>query len=152
MTAAPVAPGRGLPVYQPATAVLAGTCSVPLELRPRCTRLVRTPMAGMVSDTGSAVRCTVVSQTGVTVRPVGAGTGLGLAGRRTSGPAERLATTTPAVPAPTASSPSPSSEAASTRRYEPRGRGAPADRRTPRPAGRRTPRSAGRRTALSAGR
>ncbi len=29
ITAAPVAPGRGLPVYQPATAVLDGTCSVP---------------------------------------------------------------------------------------------------------------------------
>src|SRR5580693_6126905 len=124
MTAAPTAPGRGLPVYQPATAVLAGTCSVPLELRPRRTSLVRTPMAGMVSDTGSAVRCTVVSQTGVTVRPVGAGTGIGLAGRRTSAPAARLATTAPALPAPTASTTRPSIEAASSRRYEPRCAGA----------------------------
>src|ERR1700691_4761390 len=105
MTAAPTAPGRGLPVYQPATAVLAGTCSVPLELRPRGTSLVRTPVAGMVSETGSAVRCTVVSQTGVTVRPVGAGTGVGLAGRRTSGPVVRVGPTTPARPRPHRSSP-----------------------------------------------
>src|SRR6202167_5551707 len=139
MTAAPSAPGRGLPVYQPATAVLAGTCSVPLELRPRCTSLVRTPMAGMVSETGSAVRCTVVSQTGVTVRPVGAGTGFGLAGRRTSGPAGRLATTTPAPPPPTARRPP--IEPATPRRYEPRGTATPADRRTPRSPGRRSARA-----------
>ena len=29
ITAAPVAPGRGLPVYQPATAAVDGTCRTP---------------------------------------------------------------------------------------------------------------------------
>src|SRR5579863_8270421 len=120
MTAAPAAPGRGLPLYQRATAVLAGTWSVPLELRPRSTSLVRTPMAGMVSNTGGAVRGTVVSQTGNTVRPDGAGSGAGLAGKRTAGPAVTLATATPAVPAPTANSPRPSIEAASSRPNETR--------------------------------
>src|SRR5579863_5811083 len=120
MTAAPTAPGGGLPLYQPATAVLAGTWSVPLELRPRSASLVRTPMAGMVSNTGGAVRGTVVSQTGSTLPPDGAGTGAGLAGKCTAGPAVTLATATPAVPAPTASSPRPSTEAASSRPNETR--------------------------------
>src|SRR5579875_3309101 len=54
MTAAPASPGRGLPVYQPATAVLAGTCSAPAAVRPSRTSLVRTPMAGISRLTGTA--------------------------------------------------------------------------------------------------
>src|ERR1700742_2155811 len=52
MTADPVAPGRGLPVYQPATAVDDGTCSAPSAVSPRWTMFVCTPIDGMVSDTG----------------------------------------------------------------------------------------------------
>src|SRR5215469_2519270 len=54
MTAAPRAPGRGLPVYQPATVVLDGTCSVPSAASPSFIMLVCTPMAGIVRLTGSA--------------------------------------------------------------------------------------------------
>src|SRR5450631_2528193 len=54
MTAPPGSPGRGLPVYHPATAVVPGTCKVPPEVMPRWTSLVRTPIAGMRRLTGSA--------------------------------------------------------------------------------------------------
>src|ERR1700691_1200676 len=71
MTAAPTAPGRGLPVYQPATAVLDGTWSAPFAPRPRSTSEVRTPITGMLSQTGRAA-CWVVDS--------GAGSGAGAAG------------------------------------------------------------------------
>ena len=51
-----MAPGRGLPVYQPATAVLAGTCSAPEAVRPSLIRRVRTPIAGMSSAVGARHR------------------------------------------------------------------------------------------------
>src|ERR1700736_1635016 len=135
MTADPIAPGRGLPAYQPATEVLAGTCSVPSGLRPRSTTAARTPMAGTVSQTGSGVRWTVASQRGVTVRPDGTGTGDGPAANRAAGAGERLATTSPAVPAATASSPAPSIKAASTRACGPRPVGPLAASRRPRAGG-----------------
>src|SRR6516162_5356870 len=105
MTADPVAPGRGLPVYQPTTVVLAGTWSVPFRLRPRVTIGAFTPMAGMVSQTGLGVCWTVDSDTGRTVRPEGAATGDGLAASRAAGADETWATTKPTVPATAASSP-----------------------------------------------
>ncbi len=49
ITAGPMAPGRELPVYQPATAVDGGTASAPAAVSPRWIRLVCTPMAGIVS-------------------------------------------------------------------------------------------------------
>src|SRR5260370_42639227 len=52
MTDDPIAPGRGLPVYQPASDVVGGTCSMPPCVTPRSTSLVRTPMAGMIRLTG----------------------------------------------------------------------------------------------------
>src|SRR6266700_7721997 len=54
MTAGPMAPGNALPSYQPATAVDAGTCIEPSAARPSMITEVRTPMSGMVSETGSA--------------------------------------------------------------------------------------------------
>ena len=54
MTAGPMAPGRGLPVYQPATVVEDGTCSAPPAVRPSLISRVFTPISGMVSETGLA--------------------------------------------------------------------------------------------------
>src|SRR3984893_19365055 len=75
MPAAPVAPGRGLPVYQPATVVVLGTWRVPFRLRPRLMIRAFTPMAGMVSQTGLGVGWTADSEAGTTGRPDGAGAG-----------------------------------------------------------------------------
>ena len=52
--AGPMAPGRGLPVYQPATVVDDGTCIAPSAVRPSVISRVWTPMIGMVSETGLA--------------------------------------------------------------------------------------------------
>ena len=73
MMAEPIAPGRGPPVYQPATAVVDGTCSVPLGLRPSVISLVSTPMTGMVSETGAATGRGLADWGGATIGPVGAG-------------------------------------------------------------------------------
>src|ERR1700761_5179740 len=54
MMAGPTAPGRGLRVYQPATAVDDGTCTAPCAVSPRVTSRVLTPIRGMVSETGAA--------------------------------------------------------------------------------------------------
>src|SRR6202030_711947 len=83
MTADPTAPGRGLPVYQPATVVVSGTWSVAFACRPRRTSEVLTPMAGMVSETGAAGSAAVCSPTGFTVGPDGVATGVGGAGSGT---------------------------------------------------------------------
>src|ERR1700734_3279254 len=50
----PTSPGRGLPVYQPATEVLVGTCSVPWAVTPSLMIVVCTSMAGIERDTGRA--------------------------------------------------------------------------------------------------
>src|SRR5262245_28092873 len=54
MIDAPVAPGRGLPVNQPAIAALIGTCSVCVLVRLRRMSPVLTPIAGMRSLAGLA--------------------------------------------------------------------------------------------------
>src|SRR5215472_14282364 len=108
MMADPMAPGRGLPVYQPATVVLPGTWSVPFRLRPRVTIGAFTPMAGMVSQTGLGACWTADSEAGKTVRPEGTATGDGLEASRAAGADETWATTRPTAPAPAASSPAPS--------------------------------------------
>src|SRR5579871_82752 len=118
MTADPVAPGAGLPVYQPATVVVLGTWRVPFRLRPRLMIGAFTPMAGMVSSTGLGVGWTADRETGPTVGPVGTATGDGRAASRTGG-AEVRATTRPAVPAPAASSPALSIAADSSRACAP---------------------------------
>src|SRR5579859_1662963 len=118
MTADPIAPGRGLPVYQPATVVVPGTWSVPFRCRPRWRSEVFTPMAGMVSDTGAAGRAVVCSPTGLAVGPEGVTTGVGGAGRGADVTVVPPATPSPTAPAATASTPAPSIEAASSRPRE----------------------------------
>src|SRR5579862_3672744 len=116
MTADPVAPGRGLPVYQPVTVVLVGTWRVPFRLRPRLMIGALTPMAGMVSQTGLGVGSTTDSETGDAVGPDGTATCDGrAAASRAADAAESRATTRPAVPAPAASSPALSMAADSIR-------------------------------------
>src|SRR5208282_4905342 len=73
MTAEPIAPGRGLPVYQPATEVVDGTCNESLDCRPSVISLVLTPMSGMVSETGAATGRGAADCGGATIGPVGAG-------------------------------------------------------------------------------
>src|SRR6266576_4083860 len=68
----PTAPGRGLPVYQPATVVEAGTCIEPPAARPSVIRLVFTPISGMVSETGLEIWA-AADCGGATIGPVGAG-------------------------------------------------------------------------------
>src|SRR5580692_7113335 len=71
----PMAPGRGLPVYQPATETMfgGGTCNVPSEARPRVIRLVCTPISGMVSETGAVTGLGAADCDTATIGPVGAG-------------------------------------------------------------------------------
>src|SRR6516225_3408374 len=119
MTADPMAPGRGLPVYQPTTVVLPGTWSVPFRLRPRVTIGAFTPMAGMVSQTGLGA-CWMAdteadTEVGTTEGPEGTATGDGLAASRAAGADEACAMTKPIVPVPAASSPAPSIAADSSR-------------------------------------
>src|ERR1700684_107778 len=103
ITAEPMAPGRALPVYQPATDVLDGTCSAPPAVSPRWTSVVLTPIAGMTRATGLATRRTDGSGTGACL-PTGIGANVGLP----TGVAGRpvwLATARPVTPAPTARMP-----------------------------------------------
>ena len=72
MMAEPIAPGLGLPVYQPATEVEDGTSNAPLDVRPRVTSWVLTPINGMVSKTGRATGRGSADSGGATIGPVGA--------------------------------------------------------------------------------
>src|SRR6185437_15401525 len=89
MTDEPIEPGRGLPVYQPATATEDGTCIAPPDARPSVIRLVFTSMSGMVSETGLATGAASAGCGGATMVPVGAGS----AGAPTEGPAGAPAAT-----------------------------------------------------------
>ena len=73
MMAEPTAPGRGLPVYQPAMEYEDGTCISPSAARPRVVSLVCTPISGMVSVTGAATGSGAADCGGATIGPVGAG-------------------------------------------------------------------------------
>src|SRR5690242_14433028 len=115
MTAEPTVPGRGLPVYQPATVVLLGTWSVPLELTPRRISLVLIPSDGMLSQVGLAACWPAVSEVGSTVRSVGAGIGAGRGGSGAACTGDRAEVASPAAPTPTASSPAPSAATATSR-------------------------------------
>src|SRR5438067_11892157 len=68
----PTAPGLGLPVYQPATVVVDGTCIEPPRARPSVIRLVFTPISGMVSETALTIWAAAACG-GATIGPVGAG-------------------------------------------------------------------------------
>src|ERR1700689_1306431 len=118
MTADPIAPGRGLPVYQPATVVVRGTWRVPFGLRPRLMIGAFTPMAGMVSQTGLGVCWTADTEIGTPARPDGTAPGDGRAASL-RGADEVWATTRPAAPAPAASSPALSIAADSSRACAP---------------------------------
>jgi hypothetical protein len=61
----------GLPVYQPATDVLAGTCRMPRAVRPSLISRVRTPMTGMVRNTGRATAVLAAGRGGGTTTPSG---------------------------------------------------------------------------------
>src|SRR5580700_10148357 len=73
MMAEPTAPGRGLPVYQPATDVEDGTCNAPPAARPSVISWVFTPISGMVSETGLATGAGCADCGGAAIGPVGAG-------------------------------------------------------------------------------
>src|SRR5581483_10830965 len=92
MTAGPIAPGRELPVYQPATDVLAGTWSAPVAVRPRRISVVLTAIAGMSSDTGAGSVTGSVAGTVAGTVPVNA------AGRAAG--EECLVSTSPPTPIP----------------------------------------------------
>lgn len=147
----PVAPGRGLLVYQPTTVVLLGTWSVPFRLRPRFTIGAFTPMAGIVSQVGLGT-CWAANQTGTTARPEGTATGDGLAASRAEGAEEACAITRPTAPAAAATRPAPSIAADSSRacaahtaETRPATRGRPTTRGRPATRGRRATRGSDRR-------
>src|SRR6516162_3440746 len=73
MMAEPTEPGRGLPVYQPATDVEDGTWSAPPASRPRVISWVCTPISGMVSETGLATGAGCADCGGATIELDGAG-------------------------------------------------------------------------------
>src|SRR5207249_7259494 len=106
----PIWPGRGLPLYQPATDVLADTCRVPRAVRPSLIRRVWTPMAGMDRYTGRATLAAVTGWGGAATAPAGGrpgcATGRGLI------PGCPAASMMPPAPPPAASSPQQSRAAA----------------------------------------
>src|SRR6185437_15537543 len=69
----PTWPGRGLPVYQPATAAVDGTCNVCCAVSPSLTRLLLTPLAGISSQYGLATRLCFWRLEGPEIRPTGPG-------------------------------------------------------------------------------
>src|SRR5262249_25667711 len=71
----PISPGRGLPVYQPASVVLTGTWSVPCGVRPSRSRGVRTPIAGIVRAAGRATCLVERGAGGAAGGPSGRGEG-----------------------------------------------------------------------------
>src|SRR5712671_3530555 len=115
ITEDPTWPGRGLPVYQPATEAELGTCRVPCALMPSLISLVCTPMPGMVRDTGAgAARAGEGAGAGAT-GPDGTGTAAGADG--SAAVREwRVSMTRPAAPSASASSPQTSTARASLRR------------------------------------
>src|ERR1700689_1998338 len=128
MTAAPTAPGRGLPVYQPATAVLDGTWRGPFGRRPGWT---------------SAGRPAVDRAAGGGVGEDGAAIGDGLAGSGTVCWGDSAAAARPVLPTATATSPPASASAASRRRGVRRSQGSRRDVHNPRVVARTCPQAGG---------
>src|SRR5450755_2496235 len=106
MMAEPMAPGRGLRVYQPATVVVDGTWRPPPGATPSLIRRVRTPIAGMTSDTGRATAAGGIAAVsgGAARRPAGAGIVTGGPACTAPRPAW-LTMIRPATPVPAASMP-----------------------------------------------
>src|SRR5271166_400081 len=75
MTEGPITPGLAPRVYQPATAADFGGFSAPLLDVPSPTSLVRTPMAGITSDTGAGTGPTGEGPGSAAVWPRGTATG-----------------------------------------------------------------------------
>src|SRR5689334_1894708 len=98
MTDEPIEPGRGLPVYQPATATEDGTCIAPPDARPSVIRLVCTPISGMVSETGLATGAGPADCGGATMGTVGAGSAETPAATGRRAGVERCVSSRPAVP------------------------------------------------------
>ena len=98
MMAEPTAPGRGLPVYQPATEVEDGTCIEPSAARPSVISWVFTPISGMVSETGLATGAGCADCGGATIGPVGAGSAATPAATGRSVGVECRVSSRPAVP------------------------------------------------------
>src|SRR5437773_6568151 len=94
----PTAPGRGLPVNQPATVVVDGTCIEPPEARPSVIRLVFTPISGMVSETGLATGAGCADCGGATIGPVGTGSAATPAATGRRAGVECRVSSRPAVP------------------------------------------------------
>src|ERR1017187_1190497 len=105
MMAEPMAPGRGLPVYQPAADVVDGTCNAPFGCRPSLIRLVLTPISGMVSDTGLATGAGAADCGGATIWRGGAGRALTPAACGRVAGVEYRHRSTPAAPVTSAARP-----------------------------------------------
>src|SRR5271157_1274499 len=99
MMAEPTAPGRGLPVYQPATDVEDGTCNAPPVVRPSVISWVFTPISGMVSETGLATGAGWADCGGAAIGPVGAGSAATPAATGRRAGVEWRVSNRPAVPA-----------------------------------------------------
>src|SRR5712692_7092431 len=80
MMAEPMAPGRGLLVYQPATLGLAGTARALLPVRPSLLTRARTPIAGIITAIGRGTRWSAQGLGSPAARPDGMP-------RRVTGPA-----------------------------------------------------------------
>src|ERR1700676_3444283 len=99
MMAEPTAPGRGLPVYQPATDHEDGTCSAPPEARPSVISWVFTPINGMVSETGLATGAACADCGGAAAGRGGAGAAPPRAAPARGAGVEWRVSSSPAVPA-----------------------------------------------------
>src|SRR6266481_2648892 len=119
----PISPGRGLPVYQPATEVDVGTWRVPLAVRPSLITLECTPIAGMVRDTGPGTAAAAEGSGAGAADPDGAGTDT-WAGRPAA-PGWPVSMTSPAAPSASTSSPQARTATANGRRRRRPGGGLP---------------------------
>src|SRR5262249_10760701 len=109
ITAGPMAPGRGLRVYQPATGGDDGTCRARVAVPPRSIRLVRTPMAGMISVTGRGIFPSFCDLGRAAIGPIGIGSVPALANWAATG---CRFDARPTVPAPATITPVASANAA----------------------------------------
>src|SRR6516165_4293865 len=97
ITAGPMAPGRGLRTYQPATAVDDGTCRAPVAVTPRSITLDRTPMEGMISVTGCGTFPSSCDLGRAAIGPIGTGSEPALANWTATGCRFNARPTVPAL-------------------------------------------------------
>src|SRR5580704_8152226 len=122
ITEDPISPGRGLPVYQPATEVDVGTWRVRWAVRPSLTSLERTPMAGMVRATGAGAAVVGEGSGAGATDPDGTGTDARAGWSAAAG--WPVSMTSPAAPRASTSSPQTRVATANGRRWR-RPRGGP---------------------------